>query len=90
MSEWMGLIQGCYDAKEEGFLPGGVSLHTTMTAHGPDKKAFEKATQAKLVPTYYDQILAFMFESYCPWLPTTFAEQSPLIDKDYLACWQGF
>ncbi|MEV6205368.1 homogentisate 1,2-dioxygenase domain-containing protein, partial [Streptomyces sp. NPDC051771] len=27
MSEYMGLIEGAYDAKAEGFVPGGGSLH---------------------------------------------------------------
>src|ERR1700726_1094489 len=36
MTEFMGLLHGVYDAKAEGFLPGGASLHNCMTAHGPD------------------------------------------------------
>jgi len=28
MSEFMGLIYGRYDAKEEGFVPGGMSCTT--------------------------------------------------------------
>ena len=43
MSEYMGLIFGVYDAKEEGFVKGGGSLHNCMSAHGPDAEAFEKA-----------------------------------------------
>lgn len=50
MSEFMGLIKGHYEAKEGGFLPGGGSLHSTMTPHGPDAECFEKASKAKLVP----------------------------------------
>ncbi|HEY8579659.1 MAG TPA: homogentisate 1,2-dioxygenase, partial [Beijerinckiaceae bacterium] len=30
MSEFMGLIYGVYDAKPEGFRPGGMSLHNSM------------------------------------------------------------
>ena len=45
-SEFMGLIQGSYDAKAEGFLPGGASLHNCMCAHGPDAQTFERASQA--------------------------------------------
>ena len=30
MSECMGLVYGQYDAKEEGFGPGGLSLHNSM------------------------------------------------------------
>ena len=46
MSEFMGLLHGVYDAKAEGFLPGGASLHNCMTAHGPDAETWERATRA--------------------------------------------
>src|SRR5262245_4161463 len=36
MSEFMGLIYGVYDAKPQGFVPGGISLHNCMLPHGPD------------------------------------------------------
>ena len=49
MSEFMGLIKGVYVAKES-FMPGGASLHSSMTPHGPDDKAFNKATAAELKP----------------------------------------
>ena len=45
-SEFMGLIHGAYDAKAEGFVPGGASLHNCMTGHGPDAETFEKAVAA--------------------------------------------
>ncbi len=47
MSEFMGLIHGKYDAKEEGFVPGGVSLHNMMLAHGPDADGYKKATKRR-------------------------------------------
>ena len=50
MSEFMGLILGKYEAKEEGFMPGGGSLHGMMTPHGPDAQAFEKASSDDLKP----------------------------------------
>lgn len=50
MSEFMGLIKGNYEAKQDGFLPGGGSLHSIMTPHGPDADCFEKASKAKLAP----------------------------------------
>ncbi|NNM60452.1 MAG: homogentisate 1,2-dioxygenase [Legionellales bacterium] len=89
MSEFMGLIQGEYDAKVSGFLPFGVSLHNSMSAHGPDKAAFDQATHATLVPKYYKNTLAFMFESYYVWRQTAFALNSPLRQSDYLDCWKG-
>jgi homogentisate 1,2-dioxygenase len=48
MSEFMGLVQGVYDAKPQGFLPGGFSLHNTMLPHGPDAEAFEHASNMEL------------------------------------------
>ena len=60
MSEFMGLIKGVYDAKAEGFVAGGGSLHNCMSAHGPDAETFEKATKAELKPNYIDNTLAFI------------------------------
>lgn len=50
MSEFMGLIVGSYEAKEEGFQAGGASLHSMMTPHGPDNDCFSKASSGQLVP----------------------------------------
>lgn len=50
MSEFMGLILGSYEAKEGGFLPGGASLHSMMTPHGPDEQCFKGASSCELVP----------------------------------------
>ena len=41
----MGLVYGQYDAKPEGFKPGGASLHNCMVPHGPDAEAFDKAIE---------------------------------------------
>ncbi|KAK1320058.1 Homogentisate 1,2-dioxygenase [Acorus calamus] len=91
MSEFMGLIYGVYDAKADGFLPGGASLHSCMTPHGPDTKTFE-ATIAHgkgADPFRIKDTMAFMFESYliprvCPWVL-----DSPYLDCDYYQCWIG-
>jgi homogentisate 1,2-dioxygenase len=45
-SEFMGLIEGIYDAKAHGFVPGGASLHNCMSGHGPDAQTFERASHA--------------------------------------------
>lgn len=89
MSEYMGLITGLYDAKGDAFAPGGGSLHNCMSAHGPDAAAFEAATNAELKPEYYDNTLAFMFESNLVFRPTPFAMSSPILQKNYLDCWKG-
>ena len=48
MNEFMGLIHGEYDAKAEGFLPGGASLHNCMAGHGPDAATYERATRRRV------------------------------------------
>ena len=90
MSEFMGLIQGAYDAKEGGFVPGGASLHNCMSAHGPDKASYDKAITAKLEPQYVGGTLAFMFESRYVLEPTAAAMQVSLLDAGYDAAWSGF
>ena len=83
----MGLIFGRYDAKEEGFLPGGGSLHNSMSAHGPDANTYQKASSSDLKPQYLGDTLAFMFESSLIFHPTEFALNSEILQKDYLDCW---
>lgn len=67
MSEFMGLIQGGYDAKKGGaggFVPGGASLHNVMSGHGPDAESYEGAREAELKPAKVGGgSCAFMFES---------------------------
>ena len=89
MSEYMGLIYGQYDAKEEGFVQGGGSLHNQMSAHGPDLEGFEKASNAELEPQKLSDTLAFMFESRYIIRPTKFAMETDALQKDYYECWQG-
>jgi homogentisate 1,2-dioxygenase len=90
MSELMGLVHGQYDAKAEGFLPGGISIHNQMTAHGPDLATFEKASSAKLEPRKIENSLAFMWESRYVFRPTRFALASRELQKDYDRIWDGF
>jgi homogentisate 1,2-dioxygenase len=89
MSEFMGLVHGRYDAKPEGFAPGGASLHNCMVPHGPDAEAFEQASTAQLAPHKLDNTLAFMFESRYRLLPTAFAMQGGALDAAYASCWQA-
>lgn len=89
MSELMGLVHGEYEARPEGFLPGGVSLHNCMLAHGPAADVFEAASHARLEPKRLGESLAFMFESRYPIEPTRFALESPQLQKDYADCWRG-
>jgi homogentisate 1,2-dioxygenase len=89
-SEFMGLIHGVYDAKAEGFVPGGASLHNCMSGHGPDAETFEKASAADLSqPTRIEDTMAFMFESRYVIRPTRFALESAQLQSGYYRCWQG-
>ena len=89
-SEFMGLIQGSYDAKTEDFLPGGASLHNMMSAHGPDAAIFERAERIDTtVPEYLTDTMAFMFETRLPMRPTPAALLSPQFQPDYYRCWEG-
>jgi homogentisate 1,2-dioxygenase len=90
MSEFMGLVHGAYDAKSGGFAPGGASLHNSMSAHGPDRESHAKATAAELKPVKITETMAFMFESRWVFRPTRSAMQSPTLQRDYDACWDGF
>jgi homogentisate 1,2-dioxygenase len=89
MSEFMGLIYGQYDAKEEGFVPGGMSLHNMMLPHGPDTMGFEKATNAELKPQKLEGTMAFMFETRFPQHLTRFAAELETLQDNYIDCWSG-
>jgi len=89
-SEFMGLIAGVYDAKAEGFAPGGASLHNCMSGHGPDAATFEAASRADTSqPAHLTATMAFMFETRRVIIPTRAALQSPQLQPDYAHCWQG-
>ena len=88
MSEAMGLIHGAYDAKAEGFAPGGLSLHNLMSGHGPDVDSWRKASEAKLEPHKIDGTMAFMVETCWPYRPTSFAMRHA--QHDYDLAWAGF
>ena len=90
MSELMGLVKGVYDAKAEGFAPGGASLHNCMNAHGPDRASYEKAVAAELAPQKLDDTLAFMFETRWVIAPTQAALASEALQSDYDTHWAQF
>ncbi|MFF0064467.1 homogentisate 1,2-dioxygenase [Streptomyces sp. NPDC005279] len=89
MSEYMGLIEGAYDAKAEGFVPGGGSLHNMMSAHGPDRETFDRASAADLKPQKIDDGLAFMFETRWPVTATGQAMSAGHLQEGYDNVWQG-
>jgi homogentisate 1,2-dioxygenase len=87
MSELMGNIYGQYDAKPQGFVPGSMSLHNMMLPHGPDREAFEKASNANLGPDRLDGTMSFMFETRFPQHLTAFAANEANLQDDYIDCW---
>lgn len=89
MSEFMGLVYGTYDAKPQGFAPGGVSLHNCMLPHGPDNQAFEHASQGELKPVKLTGTLAFMFETRYAQHVTKHAASLNTLQRDYADCWNG-
>jgi homogentisate 1,2-dioxygenase len=89
MSELMGNIYGQYDAKPQGFVPGGMSLHNMMLPHGPDRDAFEKASNANLGPDKLDNTMSFMFETRFPQHLTEFAGKEAPLQDDYIDCWDS-
>jgi homogentisate 1,2-dioxygenase len=89
MSEFMGLIYGRYDAKLDGFVPGGISLHNCMLPHGPDLAAFTKASTEELKPHKLTDTLAFMFETRYPQHLTAYASSLATLQHDYDRCWGG-
>jgi len=89
MNEFMGLLYGEYDAKSAGFLPGGASLHSCMSGHGPDAQTYERASVAELVPQCIRDTLAFMFETRLVVRPTRFALEAKIVQHEYYECWQG-
>ena len=89
-SEFMGLIHGAYDAKADGFVPGGSSVHNCMSGHGPDAATFDKASSADTrQPHKVSDTMAFMFETRNVLVPTEQALASPQLQGDYQACWAG-
>lgn len=89
MSELMGNVHGQYDAKPQGFVPGGMSLHNMMLPHGPDKQAFEGASNSNLGPQKLENTMSFMFETRFPQHLTEFAGKEAPLQDDYIDCWDS-
>ncbi|MGR4000606.1 MAG: homogentisate 1,2-dioxygenase [Alphaproteobacteria bacterium] len=89
MSEFMGLIEGVYDAKPKGFAPGGMSIHNMMLPHGPDANAFYAASIKKLKPEKLDNTIAFMFETRLPQQLTKYAAELNTRQTKYPNVWKS-
>jgi homogentisate 1,2-dioxygenase len=88
MSECMGLLTGEYDAKAEGFQPGGLSLHNMLSGHGPDVETWRRASEAELKPVKIEGTMAFMVESCWPFQVTE--EALGRSQPDYDLAWADF
>ena len=60
-----------------------------MLPHGPDKDAFEGASNASLKPQKLENTMTFMFESRFPQHLTEFAAKEAPLQEDYAECWTG-
>lgn len=88
--EFMGNVHGAYDAKAGGFEPGAMSIHNTMTPHGPDADTFEKASVADTSqPDYIKDTMAIMFETPVVIHATQQALDSRQRQPDYPKVWKG-
>ena len=85
----MGNIHGIYDAKPKRFVPGGMSLHNMMLPHGPDRNAFEGASNEDLGPVRQRETMQFMFETRFPQHLTAFAAREAPLQDDYIDCWDS-
>lgn len=88
-SEFLGLISGQYIGKADTFVPGSASLHNCMSGHGPDTESFERGSSSELKPHYIDNSMVFLFETQLPILPTRFAIETELLERDYYQHWMG-
>ena len=89
MSEFMGLIHGRYDARKEGFEPGGMSLHNALIPHGPEAQVHAQASAVALEPVKLENSLAFMFETRYVLRVTDWALTTPQLQRHYRDCWAG-
>ena len=80
-----------YEAKEEGFCPGGATLHSMMTPHGPDAKCFQDWSNMKLgAMKVAEGTQAFMFETSLQLAVTKWGEETcNKLDQEYYQCWQN-
>ena len=90
MSEFMGLIHGVYDAKAEGFVPGGASLHNCMTRARPRRRNLRarlarraRAAQDRQHPRLH--VRDPLRDAPHPLR----ARNGRILQHEYYECWQG-
>jgi len=76
-------------AKVDGFLPGGASLHNCMTPHGPDTKSYEVWLflnhQLEALISFFNVYLSILTTGkHCP---MTFVELVYALKNKIMNCW---
>jgi homogentisate 1,2-dioxygenase len=91
-SEINGVVSTTSD--DSGYVPGCTFLSPLLTSHGISTRSYdtmldmpdEKHEGPRRLP---DASLWIMFESAFPFRPTAWARDTPLLDKDFLALFEG-
>ena len=65
-------------------MPGNMSLDNMMPAHGLGAHGFDKAETGKV-----ENIMAFMFETRSPQLPTRYGAELETQQHDFVDLWSG-
>lgn len=86
MSEYMGNIEGSYDAKKD-FVPGGSSLHTKLAPHGPDAASYQAALEDPCNGPTQLEGTSFMFETCLLLKVSPEALEGGWRDLNYNKCW---
>ncbi len=69
------------------FVPGGVSLRNMMLPHGPDRAAFEHASNEPIVPVKQTDTMQFMSKTRFPHRLTQWAATEMPLQDDYVDIW---
>ncbi|GKA74826.1 harbinger transposase-derived nuclease domain-containing protein [Tanacetum coccineum] len=85
MSEFIGLIHGGCEAKADGFHPGGASLHSCMTPHGPDTKTCETFQSVySTTPASSSTIISTTYSQPEPTVPSQPSYNTPITTSQWL------
>ncbi|OMH80439.1 Homogentisate 1,2-dioxygenase [Zancudomyces culisetae] len=90
MTEFIGLISGHYEAKKEGFMPGGASLHSMAIPHGPDTATVKRESCRVDEPERVAEgTMSFMFESMFQMKVADWAlNKDGKVDENYYKAWE--
>jgi homogentisate 1,2-dioxygenase len=60
-----------------------------MLPHGPDREAFDHASNDELKPVKMEGSMAFMFETRFSQRVTEYGATTNALQDDYADCWKG-